>query len=99
MSRLGWVGERESLNILTPGSQYFCTKIHTSPCTTVHTSKSVPFSHPKPQPVTVLESTNVTVICPLHLQIPWCFLHHIQHLAWTTSVSIGKCRRGQEKSR
>lgn len=94
---LGLVGE--SPNILTPYSQWFCTKIYTYLCTRAHTSKSLPFSPcPKPQKVTVLRSTNVTVLYISKF-------HIAAHLAPNISpgpqqvyllVNAGAARRSQE---
>lgn len=83
-------GEIGGSNILTPGLQCFCTKIHIFLCTITLAHKSLPLLPcPKPQELPV------TGLCLLHLQIPHHFPDRIQT---TESVSIDKCgraRRGQ----
>lgn len=84
-------GEIGGSNILTPGLQCFCTKIHIFLCTITLAHKSLPLLPcPKPQELPV------TGLCLLHLQIPHHFPDRIQT---TESVSIDKCGRGQERSR
>lgn len=87
-------------NILTPGSQCFCTQVHTSVCqgTRPETPSflSLPWTSGALSPWKCQHHSTLPSTSPIPHRLP----HHIQHLLQiTVIVPLGKRGRGQEKSR